>query len=199
MSAEAAAPDEEDGARAALYGLVARLFYAAPDQAVLGQILHAGAFAEGESPVARAWRDLVEASRTAFPVKLDAEHTDLFVGTGKAEVTPYLSHYTIRYSTDTPLVDLRRQLKLWGMGRKEAAHEPEDHISGVCEAMRLAIAAQQRSLDEQKTFFERFIYRGAIAFCGAITASPKADYYRHVATFARAFFELEREAFSIGE
>ena len=201
MSEAAQQPDvsEEDQARAALYGLIARLFYAAPDQAVLGQILHAEAFAEGDAPVARAWRDLVDASPKAFPVKLEQEHTGLFVGTGKAEVTPYLTHYTIRFATDTPLVDLRQQLGRWGMARKQAAHEPEDHVSGVCEAMRLAIASQHRSLEEQKNFFERFIYRGGLAFCDAVLASPKAEYYRQVAAFARAFLELEREAFAIAE
>ena len=30
---------------------------------------------------------------------------ELFVGVGKAEVTPYLTHYSIRYATDNPLVE----------------------------------------------------------------------------------------------
>ncbi len=128
---------------------------------------------------------------------LENEHTDLFIGTGKAEITPYLTHYTIKYATDNPLVELRQQLKRWGIGRRETANEPEDHIAGLCEAMRFAIAVQHRSVEEQKEFFERFLYRGAIAFCDALTASPKAVFYRVVARFARAFFELEREAFAM--
>ena len=46
-------------------------------------------------------------------------------------------------------------------------------------------------------FFERYLYRGGIAFCNAVTASDKADFYRHVAHFTQAFLELEREAFDM--
>ncbi len=187
----------EDAARAGIYGLIARLFYAAPDEDVLAQLLHSGAFEGSQEPIALAWRELVDAARKAFPVVLENEHTELLVGTGKAEVTPYLTHYTIKYASDTPLVEVREQLKRWGMGRRENASEPEDHISGLCEAMRFAIAVQHRPLDEQKVFFEHFLYRGAVAFCDAVSASPKAVFYRLVARFARAFFELEREAFDM--
>jgi len=187
----------EDAARAGIYGLIARLFYAAPDEGVLAQLLHAKAFEGSSEPVAIAWRELVEAGRNVFPVVLENEHTELFVGTGKAEITPYLTHYTIKYATDNPLVELRQQLDRWGMARRENAHEPEDHIAGVCESMRLAIAVQQRSEEEQKTFFDRFIHRGGVAFCDAVTASPKAVFYRRVAAFTRAYFEIEHEAFGM--
>lgn len=195
--ARAPALQPEDEARAALYGLIARLFYAAPDEGVLGQIVNTSAFEGGGEKLAPAWRALAAACRSAFPVMLEHEHTELFVGTGRAEITPYLSHYVIRYATDNPLVELRQQLGRWGIARRENVNEPEDHIAGVCEAMRVAIAAQHRPLDEQKQFFERFLYRGATAFCDAVTASGKASFYRHVAAFARAFFELEREAFAM--
>jgi TorA maturation chaperone TorD len=191
----AAGLEPEDEARAAYYGLIARLFYAAPDEAVLAQMLHANAFEGSDAPIARAWRELAAAAKTAFPVVLENEHTELFVGTGKAEVTPYLTHYTIQYATDTPLVDVRQQLRRWGIARRESASEPEDHISGLCEAMRFAIAVQQRADEEQKAFFDRFLYRGAIAFCDAVSASPKAGFYRLVARFTRAFLDLENEAF----
>ena len=198
-AAEAAAAPlaPEDEARAALYGLIARLFYAPPDQGVLGQILNWDAFAGAEGALAQRWRELVEACRTAFPVVLENEHTELFVGTGKAEVTPYLTHYTIKYATENPLVDLRQQLAAWGLGRKDSVGEPEDHVSGICETMRMAIAVQQRSLEEQKLFFERFLYRGSIAFCDAVTASEKATFYRLVAALAREFLEIERAAFEM--
>ena len=103
-----------------------------------------------------AWRDLVAAAKTAFPVVLENEHTELFVGTGKAEVTPYLTHYTIKHESDTPLVEMRQQLKRWGMARRESANEPEDHIAALCETMRFAIAVQHRDDEEQKAYFERF-------------------------------------------
>ncbi len=180
-----------------MYGLIARLFYAAPDEGVLGQFLNSAAFEGSEEPLARAWREMVEAGRTAFPVVIENEHTELFVGTGRSEVTPYLTHYTIKYATDNPLVEIRQQLARWGLARREGANEPEDHIAALCETMRFAIAVQHRSDEEQKVFFESFLYRGGVAFCDAVTASPKAVFYRRVAAFARAFFELEREAFAM--
>jgi TorA maturation chaperone TorD len=191
----AAALAAEDEARAALYGLVARLFYAAPSQEVLGSIVHAEACGEPGSELGRAWRALADASRSAFPVLLENEHTELFVGTGRAEVTPYLTHYTIKYATENPLVDLRQQLQRWGIARRDGASEPEDHIAGVCEAMRFAIAVQQRPEREQKSFFDTFVYPGGVAFCDATVASARANFYRPVARLARAFFEIEREAF----
>ncbi|HUN68220.1 MAG TPA: molecular chaperone TorD family protein [Burkholderiales bacterium] len=186
----------EDEARAGIYGLLARLFYAPPDAGTLGFILNSNAF-EGSGNLALAWRNLAEACRAAFPVLLENEHTELFIGTGKAEVTPYLTHYVIKYATDNPLVELRQQLARWGMGRRENVNEPEDHIAGICEAMRFAIAVQHRPLEEQKAFFERFLYRGGVAFCSAVRDSGKAGFYRLVAEFAREFFELEREAFEM--
>lgn len=195
----------EDLARAQLYGLVASLFYAAPDAQLLSALVHAEGFRGGDDErteqgraLAAAWRELTEACRSAFPVLLAHEHTDLFVSAGRAEVTPYLMHYVMRYESETPLVDLRRQLAEWGIARRAAVNEPEDHISALCETMRFAIAVQQRPLGEQKAFFNRYLYRGGIAFCNAVSGSEKARFYKSAAAFTSAFFEVEREAFEIG-
>ena len=198
MSEAASAPalQPEDAARAGIYGLIARLFYAAPDAELLGTLVHANAF-EGDGELALAWREMVAAAKTAFPVVLENEHTELFVGTGKAEVTPYLSHYVVKYSTDNPLVELRQQLAAWGIARREEVPEYEDHVCGVCEVMRFAIAVQQRTPEEQRGFFERFLYRGGIAFCDAVSASKNARFYQHAARFAHAFFEVEKAAFEM--
>ena len=194
--AQDAALEPEDEARAALYGLIAQLFYASPDQDVLAQILNAGTLDGGDAGLSLRWRELVERCRTAFPVLLENEHTDLFIGAGKAAVTPYLIHYVDR-SMDNPLVQLRKQLAEWGISRRERATEPEYHISSVCEVMRFAIAVQHRSLEEQKAFFDRYVHEGGVAFCDAVIASPKADFYRVVAAFAGEFFRIERNAFDM--
>lgn len=195
----------EDQARAQLYGLVASLFYNAPDEQLLSALVHAEGFSGGDDErteqgraLATAWHELSEACRSAFPVLLAHEHTELFAGPGRAEVTPYLMHYVMRYESETPLVGLRAQLAEWGIARRVGVTEPEDHVSALCETMRFLIAVQQRSLPDQKLFFDRFVYRGAIAFCNAVSASDKARFYKSVAAFARAFFEVEREAFEIG-
>ena len=186
----------EDAARANFYGLIARLFYAAPDSQLISQLLQAAPI-EGETELASAWHELIEAGRTAYPAQLEAEHTELFVGTGKALVTPYLSHYVLRHANDNPLVELRAQLAAWGIGRREEVAEYEDHISGICETMRFAIAVQHRSPEEQQMFFERFVYPGAGAFCDAVSASKQARFYRVAARFTRAFLEVEKSAFEM--
>jgi len=195
----------EDQARAQLYGLVARLFGAAPDAQLLSALIHAEGFRGGDEErteqgraLAAAWRDMTEACRSAFPVMLAHEHTELFAAPGRAAVTPYLSHYVMRSESQTPLVDLRRQLADWGIARRDGVHEPEDHIGALCETMRFVIAVQQRPLHEQKAFFTRFLHRGGIAFCDAVRASEKASFYKLVAAFAAAFFEVENESYEIG-
>jgi TorA maturation chaperone TorD len=188
----------EEASRANFYGLIARLFYAAPDAALIAE-LRAAPPIEGESELAAAWGEMVSACAKAYPVALDNEHTDLFVGTGKALVTPYLSRYRLRHANDNPLVELRQQLAAWGIGRREEVPEYEDHVTGICETMRFVIAVQQRTPEEQKIFFERFLYGSAVAFCDAVSASDKADFYRKVARFARAFLDIEKTAFEMVE
>jgi TorA maturation chaperone TorD len=195
----------EDQARAQLYGLVSRLFHSAPDDQLLSALVHAEGFrgedderTEQGRALAAAWRDMTAACRGAFPVLLAHEHTELFASPGRAEVTPYLMHYVMQYESETPLVDLRRQLAEWGIARHQSINEPEDHISALCEIMRFAIAVQQRSLADQEEFFERYLYRGGIAFCNAVSTSAKARFYKPVARFAKAFLDVEREAFEIG-
>jgi TorA maturation chaperone TorD len=193
----------EDAARANFYGLIARLFYAPPDPQLTAQLLQAGPMqleaernAQAEA-LAAAWSEMLEVCRSAEREALEGEHTELFVGTGKAAVTPYLSHYVLRHSNDSPLVDLRAQLSAWGIARRDDVPEYEDHVSGVCETMRFVIAVQQRSTGDQQTFFDRFVYRGASAFCDAVTASRQARFYRGVGRFTRAFLEVEKNAFEM--
>lgn len=187
----------EEAARAGLYGLIARLFYGPPDEQFIAELQLADVDASDASPLAAAWRAMVDASRSAFPAAMRDEHTVLFVGTGKCEVTPYLSHYVLRHTSESPLVDLRQLLASWGIARKEGVAEYEDHIAGVCETMRFVIAVQQRAPEEQKLLFDRFVYRGASAFCSAVSTSKDARFYRLVANFAQGFFDVEKTAFEM--
>ena len=190
----------EDMARANLYAILARLYIAAPDSqllAVLSNAQEQNPPAERSSPLGEAWQALSEACRSAFPVMLENEHTALFVGTGKAQVTPYLSNYALRHQSDTPLAELRETLRRMGIARREGIGEYEDHIAGVLETMRYLIAVQQRSLEEQREFFERFVYDAAIAFCSAVSDSEQASFYRPVVRLTRIFLDVEKNAFSM--
>jgi TorA maturation chaperone TorD len=187
----------EEAARANLYGIMARLFYAPPDEQLISELQLGGSDPADHSALATAWRAMVGASRTAFPAALRDEHTLLFVGTGKCEVTPYLSHYVLRHQSDSPLVEVRQLLDSWGIARREGVAEYEDHIAAVCETMRFAIAVQQRPPEDQEVLFERFLYPGGSAFCSAVNASKEARFYRLVANFAQAFLDVEKTAFEM--
>lgn len=197
------APEPEELARANLYGLVSRLFYAPADPNLLAEVSQAppGAGEEGANggnELAAAWRDLQEACRNAYPVIVRQEYDDLFVGVGKAAVTPYLSAFAEPDSPDRYLVRLRQQLDAWGLARRDSVFEVEDHISGACDVMRWLIESA-RPLGEQRAFFEHFVYLGAVPFCGAVQQTPSIVFYQHVANFALHFFEVEKAAFEMDE
>jgi len=200
-SAPSLAPEDE--ARANIYGLLARLFHAAPDPQFLAALLDVEASGGGreENPASRAfvqaWSALIEASRSAFPAVLEAEHTVLYVGTGKCDVTPYLSNYVLQHESDTPLAELRDELSRLGIARRPGVPEYEDHVAALFEVMRYFIAVQRRDVVDQKAFFDRFIYRGGIGFCDATQKSERASYYKLVTALTREFLEIEQRAFSI--
>lgn len=198
--AAAASPlDPEDAARANLYALVSRLFYAPADPNFLAEIARAepGAAEDEESGMLRAaWQALQETCRGAFPALVRQEYENLFVGVGKAEVTPYLSAYAEPSSPDRYLVRLREQLAAWHLARRESVFEVEDHVSGVSDVMRWLIESR-RPLPEQRVFFESYVYPGALPFYAAVRKAASAAFYRPVATFAAAFFDVEKAAFDM--
>jgi TorA maturation chaperone TorD len=190
---------EEDAGRAHLYALIGRLFYDAPDSIFLAQLCRAEAEPAGNNaPLDRAWQSLRDACGSAYPVVVKQEHDSLFVGVGKSEVTPYTSHYITGNSPDRHLVRLRERLEQLGLARRNAAFEVEDHVSGICDVMRILIE-DGHSLPEQRLFFKEFVYPGVTPFCEAVAVASSAAFYRCVAAFARAFLEVERQAFEMHE
>lgn len=194
----------EDESRANLYGLLARLFYAPPDANLLTELRQAAPPAEeGEGLTAEgatlkaAWAGLVAVCASAFPARLEEEHFQVFVGVGKAQVTPYLSAYMQRREGENPLVRLRGQLADWGLSRREGAAEPEDHVAAVCETMRWLIVRRKAALDTQRRFFEEYLSEAGEVFCSAVTACEDAKFYRQVARLLQALLAVERKAFEI--
>ena len=190
---------EEDAARANHYALIGRLFYEAPDSILVARISRADADSAGEdSPLERAWRALREACNAALPAAIKQEHEKLFLGVGKAEVTPYTSHYVKGISPDHHLVRLRERLQQLGLGRRSAAFEVEDHVSGICDVMRVLVENGHPPA-EQRLFFNEFVDPGVPPFCAAVARAATAVFYRYVAEFAEAFLAVEREAFGMHE
>jgi TorA maturation chaperone TorD len=187
----------EEAARANIYGLIARIFQAPPDAQLLQIVAADGQLEAEEGTVAQAWRDLAQAAASADAEAAREEYDAAFIGVGKAPLTLYTSAYSIRHSNELPLVELRRDLAALQLGRRGEVNEPEDHIAALCEVMRHLIAVRKLSLEDQKRFFERWIWPVAPSLCGAIEKSAQINFYRPVARFAFAFFELEHSAFEM--
>jgi len=187
----------EEAARANFYGLLAPLFYAPPDAALLQAIARADAIDAREGGIAPAWRELSHAAAGADPDAVREEYETAFVGTGKAPVTLYACAYCIRYTNEAPLAELRADLAALGLGRRGGTSEPEDHIAALCETMRHLIAEQKAELADQQRFFSRWIQPAAGRLCDAIAESETTHFYEPVARFAKSFFELELAAFEM--
>jgi TorA maturation chaperone TorD len=191
----------EDQARADFYALLSRLFYAGPDAGLMAAIAGADEIvAEGDARVAEAWRELVAAAAATDPEAAREEYDLVFVGTGKAEVTPFATHYMTRTGAELILARLRGELARMGLARNPATREPEDHVAALCDVMRHLIVsggAGDTAVQEEKGFFEGYIRPAFGAFCDAVLSSPNTNFYKPVARFARAFFAVEVESFAM--
>ena len=190
---------QEDEARAGYYALLGRLFYAGPDAGLLHTIADSAEIAVATSQLAGPWNALAAAASATAAEAARVEYDEVFVGTGKAEVTPYASFYLAATGREKILVQLKQDLAWLGLARSEAAHEPEDHMAGLFDVMRhlISLGSEDAALQRQQGFFERYIARSYPGFCGAISKSEKANFYRHVAHFAESFLMVEAEALKV--
>ena len=192
-------PDQgEEAARADLYGVLATLFSKPPQQHLLDRIAASGG--AGDSVLQLAWTELVAACNNARQEAVREEYEHLFIGVGKPEVMLYGSYYLSGFLMEKPLAVLRTDLAALGLERAQAVVESEDHIGTLCEVMRYLIASDDiklASLATQKTFFADHLQPWAVRACDAVEAHPDANFYRPVARLARAFFEVEMQAFDM--
>ena len=119
--------EAEDQARADLYALFARLFHAGPDADLLAAIAANGGAGGGDAPFEQAWDALALVAARADANAARAEYDQVFVGTGKAEVTPYASHYLVESGREKILVTLRDELAGLGLRSEEHTSELQSH------------------------------------------------------------------------
>jgi TorA maturation chaperone TorD len=199
------APDllQEDLARADFYALISRLFHSGPDAQLLAAIAGAAALSgagEGAAPpLIASWRALAVAAETADAESVRQEYDQVFVGTGKAEITLYASHYLAEAMQERVLVRLRKDLAQMGLARSPGAAEYEDHLSGLCEVMRhlIGLGSENAALRKQELFFLEYLAPWYEGFCVLVAASPNTNFYRQVAAFTKAFFDVERSSFEM--
>lgn len=195
--------DREELARAEVYGLLASLYQASPSYELYEQLR----VAVTEAPTAGAflessWSEVVGAARRLALDDVDREYVALFGGVGKPEILLYSSWFIVGRLNDRPLVELRRDLAALGLERPPAVVETEDHIASLCEVMRYLIAGDDAGaghLTLQQRFFNAHLRGWTERLCDAITAHPRAEFYRALASFSRDFFAVETQGFDLLE
>lgn len=199
----ASADDSEELARAELYGLLSRLWLAPPDAELLAQFKVAVTQApEAGGHLEAPWTALVGALRATTVEAAAAEHQALFHGIGKPEVFAYASFYLAGFLNEKPLAVLRDDLRALGLTRDAASLETEDHVAYVLEVMRYLIAGDDAAvcnLEQQRRFFRTHLQSWLPDLCDAVDAQPRADTWRAVAAFTRAFVQVETQAFDMLE
>jgi TorA maturation chaperone TorD len=195
--------DTEELARAELYGLLAQLWLAPPDDALLAQF--SVAVTEAPQPggfLEAPWESLVSAMRATSVKAAADEHDALFQGVGKPEVFLYGSFYLSGYLHEKPLANLRTDLAELGLTREGSRLETEDHVAYVFEVMRYLIAgddAAVSNLEQQRRFFRAHVQSWVEKLCETVIAHPKARLWREVAAFTAAFVQIETQAFDLLE
>lgn len=195
----------EDQARADLYALLARLFLAPPDAALLDAlsasepILAQG----GDLALEQAWERLSMASSVMDAQAVQDEFDALFVAIGTPLINPYGSRYIAGFINDTPLAELRTDLARLGLARVRGAGEFEDHIGALCETMRVLVGGapgvRPQPVEQQRYFFEVHIAPWYERAMHDIAGADGANYYRLVARLAEAFLAIEADAFTVEE
>jgi len=192
---------DEETARAEIYGLLAALFYAAPTPALLENLRAAvteapaaGALLEG------SWGEVVATARAMSAAEVADEYDALFGGVGKPAVYLFGSHYMSGFLNEKPLAALRSDLAELGLDRGDEMSETEDHYAYVCEVMRYLIAGEDvevANLTKQREFFTRHLQPWALSMCEAISAHPKARFYKSLASFTHTFTNVESQGFDM--
>ena len=187
----------EDRGRCEFYALLARLYADGPDARLLKAISNAATM-DGNTPFATAWNRLVAASGAMDAEAGAQEYTDLFIGVGKCEINLHGSHWISGFMMEKPLVELRADLVGVGLARRDDVVMLEDHLSALCESMRLLIAGQDERepapIAAQHAFFERHIGHWVFDCCTAIRESTVAKYSARVEELTETEMELDREA-----
>jgi len=196
--------EAEDLARADLYALLGSLFYAPPPKEILSNIAANAVLCNDESVTdfCHAWRALQQAATQTDAEAVKDEFETAFIGTGRQPVMLYGSFYESGFLHEKPLVLLREDLTKMGIARRGDRHEPEDHVSALCDVMRLLIAGDAETppaaLSLQRDFFRSHIAPWYARLDTAIAGASQTHFYKHVARLMREFFALEDTAFDMG-
>lgn len=201
-TALAAADEADEAARAELYGALSRLWFAAPDAALLER-WRAVTAAPLHGPLLEApWADLGAALRQASAEAAADEYDALFLGVGRPEVFLYGSYYLSGSLHEKPLARLRDDLRALGLQRDRDRGETEDHVACVFEVMRYLISGDDAAvctLEQQRRFFRAHVQSWVETLCETVRSHPRAVLWRAIAGFTCGFVQVETQAFDLLE
>jgi len=184
-----------DAVRASTYRLLARLLAAPATSELLAMLKQIdGADSADSRAMATAWQTLKLAGERATVAAVNDEYHELFIGLTRGEVVPYGSWYLTGLLMDQPLVILRRDLTALGFERQEGVHEPEDHVSALCETMSLIIDSSEGiSFETQRNFFNGHLAPWVGRFFSDLQEAKSARFYSAVGQLGEQFFGIERQ------
>ena len=196
VNENAPADDAVEAARGRMYLLLANLLMAPPQERTLTEI---GRLAGDEAtPLGAALAELAAAARGHDADAVAAEHFNLFVGVGRAELVPYASYYRTGFLYERPLVKVREDLTVLGVAADETVSEPEDSIGFLCAVMAGMAQKRFEAPDSfEARFFGRHLAPWAETFFSDLEAAEGARFYRPLGCLGRIFIALEREAFAL--
>jgi len=184
-----------DNMRTNMYRLLATLT-AAPASSELLQLLgniNPDDTGTTDDAMATAWKTIRLACEHASLNSIDDEFHDLFIGISSGELVPYGSWYQTGFMMDRPLALLRQDLIELGIVRDEGVHEPEDHVSALCETMSLlAEEGSGVSIESQRIFFENHMKGWIQRFFQDMQNARSAHFYAAVGQLGEKFFDIEK-------
>ena len=188
----------EDEARASLYKLLGLLLAAPPNEQTVGILgrLEVPEDAK-DSELSAAWRQLKQFSQAMDCEALEEEYTNLFIGLGKGELSPYMSWYLTGNLMEQPLARLRSELARLGFTRQEHVSEPEDHVAAICEVMGMQLSENSLSFKQGKQFFDDFILPWMAEFFRDLERAKSAQFYKSVGRLGLEFLQVERQFYSM--
>jgi TorA maturation chaperone TorD len=193
--------DAVERARADVYGLLARLWSAPPDAAMLDGVPRAPG-PEAGSFLDASWQALVKALSTTTAEAAAAEYDTLFVGIGRPEVYLQGSFYLTGFLHETPLAALRGELAELGLTRDPCTADTEDHVAFLFEVMRWLIAGddvERCNLERQRRFWRAHVQPWVERLCDAVQAHEAARVYAALAGYTRAVAQVETQALDMIE
>mgnify|MGYP003632931029 CR=1 FL=1 len=182
---------DEDLERAEAYTLIGHLFKAPPTSESL-EIL--SEFEGDDSPLGGAVAALAGAARITAPDAADTEYGDLFIfAMEKTDTSPYAAVHRSGSHFGQALVDLRADLAVLGIAKREDELEPEDHVSAICEVMAGLISGRLGGGDQEQAavFFRKHVKPWAPTFFAAVAARDDQPFYAAAGRFAQMFLEHE--------